>query len=158
MGALAIYPQLLPRLFEASESFNLRVRVWQLALVMFREAPVFGRGILSYMTFSPDYVGADLGFKVWVTTCAHSLLLDALICLGMVGACVITAYLVRLIVPAVKNHIRRSDRAVTALALAATAGALFHGLMDETVAWPQVTVLFFLLLAGAAACGREKQN
>lgn len=158
VGALAIYPQLLPRLFEASESFNLRVRVWQLALVMFREAPVFGRGILSYMTFSPDYVGADLGFKVWVTTCAHSLLLDALICLGIVGACVITAYLVRLIVPAVKNHIRRSDRAVTALALAATAAALFHGLMDETVAWPQVTVLFFLLLAGAAACGREKQN
>lgn len=156
IGAVIIHPQLLPRIFEASESFNLRVRVWQLALILFSETPIFGRGILTYMTFSPQYAGADLGFKVWVTTCAHSLLLDSLLCLGIIGTALLIGFLVHLYVPVIRSRMQKRDMAVTALALAVTMGVLFHGLMDETVAWPQVTVLFFLILSAAANATKKE--
>ncbi len=156
VGAVCLYPQLLPRIFEASESFNLRYRVWQLSVMLFKQTPIFGRGIFTYMTESPKYVGADLGFKVWVTTCAHSLLLDSLLCLGIVGTVLIVGFAVHLYVPVVKSRVKKCDKAVTALAFAMTAGVLFHGIFDETITWPSVAVLFFLILAGATAYGKEK--
>lgn len=156
VGAVILHPQLLPRVFEASESFNLRVRVWQLALMLFKETPIFGRGILTYMTFSPQYAGADLGFNVWVTTCAHSLLLDSLLCLGIVGTVLLIGFLVHYYVPVIRSRMQKRDTALTALALAVTMGVLFHGLMDETVAWPQVTILFLLILSGAANAAKKE--
>lgn len=156
VAAILVYPQLLPRIFEASESFNLRYRVWQLAIMMFRSAPFFGRGILTYMTFSPEYVGLDLGFNVWVTTCAHSLLLDSLLCLGIVGTAFLIGFMVHLYMPVVRSVVRKCDRAANALALAMTMGVLFHGLLDETIAWPQVTIIFLLILTGTATYGKKK--
>ncbi len=156
VGAVAAFPRLLPRIIYAYRSFDLRYRVWQLAIILFRETPIFGRGILTYMTFSPAYEGADLGFKVWVTTCAHSLLLDSLLCLGIVGTVIMCGFLAHLYLPIVKVWLKKLDRPSSALTMAMTVGVLFHGIMDETVAWPQVAVLFFLILSGTA-CRMKKE-
>ncbi len=156
IGAVCFYPNLLPRIFEASNSFNLRYRVWQLSVMLFKETPVFGRGFLAYMVESPKYVNADLGFKVWVTTCAHSLLLDSLLCLGIVGTVCVIGFAAGLYIPVFKAWVKKCDRAVTALALSATVGVLAHGIFDETITWPAVAVMFFFILAGSAAYLKEK--
>ena len=156
IGAVCFYPRLLPRIFEASNSFNLRYRVWQLSLILIKETPIFGRGFLAYMVESPKYVGADLGFKVWVTTCAHSLLLDSLLCLGIVGTVCVIGFAAGLYAPVFKARLKKCDRAVTSLALAATVGVLAHGIFDETITWPAVAVIFFFILAGSAAYLKEK--
>ena len=155
MAAIAAYPKLLPRILEASESFNLRYRVWQLAVILFKQTPLFGRGILTYMMESPKYVGAELGFNVWVTTCAHSILLDGLLCLGIVGTVFLSGFLIHYYVPIVKNAVKRINRPICALGLAMTMGVIFHGIFDETIAWPQLTILFFFILSGAFLSKKE---
>ena len=149
LAAVFAYPKLLPRLFEASESFNLRYRVWQLAVYLFKQTPVFGRGVLTYMMESPKYASAELGFKVWVTTCAHSLLLDGLLCLGIVGTSLVSGFFIHYFIPIIKNAVKRINQPTCALGLAMTMGVLFHGIFDETVAWPQLTILFLFILSGA---------
>ena len=101
------------------------------------------------MMESPKYASAELGFDVWVTTCAHSLLLDGLLCLGIVGTSLVSGFFIHYFIPIVKNAVKRINQPTCALGLAMTMGVLFHGIFDETVAWPQLTVLFLFILSGA---------
>ena len=155
LAAVLVYPKLLPRLFEASDSFNSRYRVWQLGVYLFKQTPIFGRGVLTYMMESPKYVGADLGFNVWVTTCAHSLLLDGLLCLGIVGTTLVSGFFIHYLLPVVKNIKKLINQPTCAFAMAVVAGVLFHGIFDETVAWPQLTILFLFILSGAFLVKKE---
>lgn len=150
-AALWIFPRLLPHLAAAHHSFALRARIWKLAVVMLREAPLFGRGLLSYWMFSPDYVGQELGFPVRVSTNAHNLLLDGLLSFGLVGVTLLVFYLAAAISPAVRRYADRSGQPLSALAFAALIGAAVHGLCDVTAVWPQVTLLLGLVTAAAVA-------
>ena len=156
-AALWLLPKLLPHLAVAGNSFDLRMRIWKLSVIMLEKAPLFGRGILSYWKFSPDYVGQDLGFKVRVTTNAHNLLLDGLLSFGVIGTALLVVYLVKLLRPALRRYRDGSGRGLSAIMLAAVVGALVHGVCDVTILWPQVTVLFFLVFA-ASVYVRENQG
>ncbi len=158
VGAVCFYPRLLPRIFEASESLNLRYRVWQLSIILIKETPVFGRGLLAYMKYWPDYIDKDLPFKVWPTTCAHSMLLDGLLCFGIVGTVILIGFVVHMLLPALKCRFKKCDRAVTSLTFAMMGGFLFHGIFDETITWPSVGLMFFLIIAGSVAYGKEKSK
>lgn len=153
-GAVAIItvPQLLPRLVDARHSFEMRVHIWELAAIMFKKAPVFGRGILSYMAFSPDYAGqaAQLGIhEVRVTTNAHNIIFDGLLSFGTVGFLMVTFYVILAMLPIIREYHRR-NRAYSSLAIAAAAGAFAHGMFDVTLAWPQVIVLMLTVLAAGS--------
>ncbi|MBP5618001.1 MAG: O-antigen ligase family protein [Clostridia bacterium] len=131
----------------------MRVSIWRLALRMFLKAPLFGRGLLSYWFFSPEYVGQDLGFEVRVTTCAHNLLLDGLISFGAVGIALAGWYLLRILRAARARH--KQGDALAVLALAALTAAAVHGLFDVTAVWPQVLLLLALVLAAATGEGTK---
>lgn len=154
-AALWLLPKILPHLSVAGNSFDLRVRIWKLSVIMLEEAPLFGRGILSYWKFSPDYVGQDLGFKVRVTTNAHNLLLDGLLSFGVIGVILLLIYLVKLLRPAVRRYLDGSGRNLSALMFAVLVGVAVHGVCDVTLLWPQVTVLLFLIFA-ASVCYKQK--
>lgn len=150
-GAILAVPSLLPRFSSAGHSTELRLRVWKLSLIMFEEAPLFGRGILSYMKFSPDYVDADLGFQVKVTTNAHNLLIDGLLSFGIIGMAFLVFYLIMGALPVIRGYFKRKERSRCAMALAAAAGALVHGIFDVTIMWPQVAVIFLIMVAAGYA-------
>ena len=150
---LWLVPGLLPHAAGAGHSFAMRWQIWRLFPYLFREAPVFGRGFLSYWVFSPDYVGADLGFAVRVTTNAHNLVLDGLLNFGVVGTALLGGRLLRYAGQAVGRY--RQGAPEAALALALMAGAAVHGLCDVTAAWPQVTVLLLAAVAAGAPSLRE---
>ena len=143
------FPALMAHGAGALHSLEVRLPIWQLALVMFPEAPYFGRGMLSYWLFSPDYVGQNLGFPVRVTTCAHSLLLDGLLSFGVVGIALVGWYLLRILRDAIRR--RRQGSPLPALTLACLTAAAVHGLFDVTAVWPPVAIL--LALAVAAGVG-----
>ena len=103
----------------------MRVNIWRLAVRMFLKAPVFGRGLLSYWFFSPEYAGQDLGFEVRVTTCAHNLLLDGLLSFGVVGIALVGWYLIRVLKDALLRY--QQGNALSVLALAALTAAFIHG-------------------------------
>lgn len=157
-AALWLLPKILPHLSVAGNSFDLRVRIWKLSVIMLEEAPLFGRGILSYWKFSPDYVGQDLGFKVRVTTNAHNLLLDGLLSFGVIGVILLLIYLVKLLRPAVRRYLDGSGRNLSALMFAVLVGVAVHGLCDVTLLWPQVTVLLFLIFAASVCCRQETEE
>lgn len=157
-SALWLLPKILPHLSVAGNSFDLRVRIWKLSVIMLEEAPLFGRGILSYWKFSPDYVGQDLGFKVRVTTNAHNLLLDGLLSFGVIGVILLLIYLVKLLRPAVRRYLDGSSRNLSALMFAVLVGVAVHGLCDVTLLWPQVTVLLFLIFAASVCCRQETEE
>ena len=130
----------------------MRVHIWELAAIMFKKAPVFGRGILSYMAFSPDYAGqaAQLGIhEVRVTTNAHNIIFDGLLSFGTVGFLMVTFYVILAMLPIIREYHRR-NRAYSSLAIAAAAGAFAHGMFDVTLAWPQVIVLMLTVLAAGS--------
>ncbi len=157
--AVIAVPELLPHLSEAGRSFELRVLIWQLAFVMFRCAPLFGRGILSYMAFSPDYVGMEtaLGIsEIRVTTNAHNLVIDSLLSFGIIGTLVMLFYFFMSIAPVVREYFKQRNRSLPSLALAAMVGIAVHCMFDVTLLWPQVAVLFLIIFASATAAP-EKQ-
>ena len=142
---LWLVPGILPHAAGALHSFEIRLPIWQLSLVMFAQAPVFGRGFLSYWLFSPDYVGQNLGFPVRVTTCAHNLVLDGLLSFGVVGVLLVGWYLVRVVIAACRRH--RQGSPFGALTLAALTAAAVHGLFDVTAVWPPVAILLAMTVA-----------
>lgn len=152
---LWLVPGLLPHAAGAGHSFAMRRQIWKLFPYLFREAPVFGRGFLSYWIFSPDYVGADLGFSVRVTTNAHSLLLDGLLNFGVVGTALFGWRLLRLVAESLRRHRRGASEA--ALALAVMTAAAVHGLCDVTAAWPQVTVLLLAAVTAAVSSASPRE-
>ncbi len=156
-AALWLLPKILPHLSVAGNSFDLRVRIWKLSVIMLEEAVLFGRGLLSYWKFSPDYVGQDLGFKVRVTTNAHNLLLDGLLSFGVIGTVLLLIYLVKLLRPAIRRYLDGSGGGLSALTFAVLVGVAVHGVCDVTLLWPQVTVLLFLVFA-ASVCCRQNEN
>ncbi len=156
-GALWLLPKILPHLSVAGNSFALRMRIWKLSVIMLEQAPLFGRGLLSYWIFSPDYVGQDLGFKVRVSTNAHNLLLDALLSFGAIGTAILVIYLVKLLRPTLRRYREQKGAALSALSLAAMVGAAVHGVFDVTLLWPQVTVLLFIVLAAAVSLAKDSE-
>ena len=48
-----------------------------------------------------------------------------------------------------KNIKKLINQPTCAFAMAVIMGVLFHGIFDETVAWPQLTVLFLFIVSGA---------
>lgn len=150
-GAILAVPSLLPRFSSAGHSTELRMRIWKLSLIMFEEAPLFGRGILSYMKFSPDYVDADLDFAVKVTTNAHNLLIDGLLSFGIIGMAALIFYLIMGAFPVLRGYFKCKERSRCALAIAAMVGALVHGIFDVTIMWPQVAIIFLIMVAAGYA-------
>ena len=154
LAALKLFPSLLPHAAGAGHSLEMRVDIWRLAVRMFLKAPVFGRGLLSYWLFSPEYVGQDLGFAVRVTTCAHSLLLDGLLSFGLVGMALAGWYLIRVLKATLRRYLQGD--ALSVLALAALTAAFVHGLFDVTAVWPQVIIPMAVVVAAATNEGAKE--
>jgi hypothetical protein len=122
-----------------------RVDLWRTALESFNDAPVIGTGAGTFelsWEANPD--------RPIVATDAHSLALETLSELGMVGLALLALTLAAMAI-AIGRAISGPDRAL----FAATAGASLGWLLQASIDWswemPAVTV--WLFFAGGAALG-----
>lgn len=141
-----LFPQYVPRLDEVSETYELRLRIWRVALEGFKQSPIFGQGPLTYFHICGDYVGKIEGVKVWNTQHAHNLIFDSLLSYGIVGAALLWSYLATFFAKVFKN-LMGCDRFVKGLIFALLAAVLTHGMLDVTVLWVQTGIMFLFVMA-----------
>lgn len=138
-------PEIFPRLSETNFTTEFRISIWNLSMRSIPEAPVFGRGFLSYRLISHRVPGAYLSEH------AHNLVLEPLLSFGVVGTALFLLYFIPYYrtVLRCKNRIHKSH--ITALILSLTAATLIHGTTDMTMLWLQTGLFFMLILSGVGA-------
>lgn len=133
---------ILPRLAESPLTTDRRLDIWDTAIRAFLDAPIFGRGTLTYYHIFENYPN---GFA---TTHAHNLLLDPLLNYGIVGTALMSVYILCVVKRLITSIKKRPDGRITVLITAVIAAAIAHGTTDVTLLWVQTGLLFLLIIAG----------
>jgi O-antigen ligase len=141
-AVLLLHPNLIPRFDSITSTKTLRSAIWRTAWNCFTARPVLGGGFMRYWQ-----VSADLGSRVHQPH-AHNLLLNALLCYGVVGVALLMCFIVpALISCAKKTRIRRE----CVLVLACAAAILVHGITDDPILGMQTGIfsMLFMTFGGA---------
>ncbi|WP_281532574.1 O-antigen ligase family protein [Anaerocolumna aminovalerica] len=142
---LVLNVNIIPRLYQAEVTTEIRFDIWDFAIKQIMKAPLLGHGFMSYM-----YTDADqhLGYLV---PHSHSIILELLMDFGIVGTVLFLWYFVKYTITLVKTFINEKKTRITSLIFAISAAALVHGLADLTLMWIQTLPLFLFILAGLGA-------
>lgn len=140
-GGFSMLVSKLPRMDSILVYLQDRIGIWKQALTWFSRQPVFGYGPFAYNHLYMH----EQGYRAHH---AHNVLFDALLNYGIVGTGIALVYFIEKL----KEHIlllkSGKDRALPALCAGFTATVLGHGVLDNTIIWPQCAWMFlFVYLA-----------
>lgn len=140
--------RLAPHTLGPWETLDSRIQIWQAALAIIVQHPVFGIGIGNFGNHFPQYVGYDFGVDH-----AHNIFLNVAAERGL-PALAAFVLLIGALFKALGLALHRArptlDRALAATFIAAFAGYLVHSLFDVSYYNPTVLFLFWLF-AGIGA-------
>lgn len=136
---------IIPRLYQAEVTTEIRFRIWEFAIKQIKKAPLFGHGFMSFMYTDTKQ---SLGYLV---PHSHSIILELLLDFGIVGTVLFLWYFVRYYITLLKTYLNEKKTWITSLVCAISAAALVHGLTDLTLMWIQTLPLFLFILAGLGA-------
>jgi O-antigen ligase len=146
--ALAALGRLPERILHTGSGL-IRLDLWQTALAMLRDHPVFGIGLDQFLNqYQGPYADPAHQQERWLSH-PHNLLLDCWLSLGIIGVLVAGWIMVRVILGALAL-IRRTDARGAALARAVLAGmtvVVVHGLVDNSYFLPDLALTFWLFCA-----------
>lgn len=156
--ALFFIPQIFTRLDEVSLTTQNRINIWSFAIENIKTAPIFGRGFFSYKylynqvsTTRPEVIQVSL---------AHNLLLDSVLCHGVVGTGILVTYLgiyfKNLI--SCRKELKENNRSQTlnSFIIAVCIAIICYGFIDTTFVWVQSGgVLLLIMLSGLGADENE---
>jgi len=147
--AAAAELNLLPERILHTGSGLIRLDLWQTALAMLRDHPIFGIGLDQFLNqYQGPYADPAHQQERWLSH-PHNLLLDCWLSLGIIGVLVAGWIMVRVILGALAL-IRRTDARGAALARAVLAGmtvVVVHGLVDNSYFLPDLALTFWLFCA-----------
>ncbi len=147
---LVLNVNIIPRLYQAEVTTEIRFEIWDFAIKQIKKAPLFGHGFMSYMyTDSKQHLG-------YLVPHSHSIILELLMDFGILGTVLFLWYFVKYTITLVKTYFNDKKTRITSLVFAISAAALIHGLADLTLMWIQTLPLFLFILAGLGAY--EKKN
>ncbi|WP_051914532.1 O-antigen ligase family protein [Thermorudis peleae] len=110
-------------------SGSLRLSIWQSALAMIRDFPLFGVGLDQFLyQYTPRYVNPSAWAERF-TAHPHNLLLDLWLRLGLAGIALAAALVVLLVRCVGQAWTRREPLAVAALS--ALVAGIVHGMVDQ---------------------------
>lgn len=154
-GAVYFIPELIPRLEQADSSLSQRISIWEASVELFKQTPLFGQGVLSYMHVQTT-VGTVGDIKMFATPHAHSVLLDSLINFGIIGTSLLVIYTVAVwgkSAAAVMKNMKSLD---AALIIGILAGVIVHGIVDVTLMWVQPGLIFMIVMGSSSFLRKEK--
>ncbi|BCJ97567.1 O-antigen ligase family protein [Anaerocolumna chitinilytica] len=144
---LFVNPDIIPRVSQANLTLSMRFQIWQNAIAYIKEAPLFGKGVLTY-AYSTLQTGK-------IVAHSHSIVLESLLNYGFLGSAVLAAAVGKYLMSILKRCYYQRNTKITSLILGVMGAALVHGLTDITLMWLQTLPLFIFLLAGAGAFKAE---
>ena len=130
------------------ESESSRVLIWRSSINMIRDHPIFGVGLDQFLyQYSRRYVSPD-GWPERYTSHPHNVVLDVWLSLGIAGLVVFMA-LIGAILRRVRVAMRsvHRERGVAVGAIAALAGGLAHGLVDNSFFLADIATLTWIMVA-----------
>lgn len=139
-----IDPKIIPRFSSFDSTQWLRFKIWGTAFDSFLQHPVIGGGFMRFWQITEGR-----GHRVHQPH-AHDMLLNALLCYGVVGVILLLIF----IVPAVIGCIKKVKiRPECALVLGAIGAILVHGVTDDPILGMQTGIfaMLFMTLGGARA-------
>lgn len=134
--------EIIPRLHQAELTTEIRFKIWDFAMLQIKNSPVFGHGFMSYMYLDK---GQHLG---QITTHSHSIILEMLMCFGIVGTGLYLWYFIQYSKTLIKVCFTKNKIKIYSLMLAVISASLIHGFVDLTLMWIQTLPLFLIILAG----------
>ncbi|MGN6712616.1 O-antigen ligase family protein [Anaerocolumna jejuensis] len=144
---LFINPDVIPRISQANLTLSMRFQIWKNAILYIKEAPLFGKGTLTY-AYSTLQTGK-------IVAHSHSIILESILNYGILGSAVLAWAVGKYLLSIIKRCYYQGDVKITSLILGIMGAAFVHGVTDITLMWVQTFPLFIFLLAGA---GTFKKN
>lgn len=150
---LIFKPDIFTRLGEISLTIKNRVNIWSFAVENIKTAPVFGRGFFSYryllelfLPTRPDIQPASL---------AHNILLDSLLCHGIVGTGMLFTYITFYFKDMANCRktlkAKKQSRTLNNFIIAVCVAVAIYGFIDTTFIWVQGGTLLMVLTSGLGA-------
>ncbi|MBR3968308.1 MAG: O-antigen ligase family protein [Clostridia bacterium] len=156
--ALFFIPQIFTRLDEVSLTTQNRVNIWSFAIENIKTAPIFGRGFFAYKHLYNQVVSARP--EIMQVSLAHNLLLDSVLCHGVVGTGILAAYLgiyfKELISCRKALNLNKKSLTLNSFIIAVCIAIACYGFIDTTFVWVQSGgILLLLAMAGLGADEKE---
>ncbi len=148
--AVILVPQFLPRINEMGATTDNRVLIWNFAIKNIKEKPVFGFGFFGYKHLYNIYSLSDP--TIYKASLCHNIIIDALLCHGIVGALLIIAFTVRYIGDLFYCHSRLKTKNekynIIKFIVAVLSAMLCYGMIDTTMIWVQTGMIILFIAAG----------
>ncbi|MEA4888599.1 MAG: O-antigen ligase family protein [Clostridiaceae bacterium] len=148
--AVTFLPDLFPRLSDTASDLDLRIGIWQTALLGIVRQPLFGWGGDAYIQIFSRYGGPE-------ATHAHNLFLDPLLNYGIAGTVLLGLY-VRSNLRAIRcMQLYKQDRPRYNLVAAVLTAVFIHGITDIAMFSVQTGLLLAIVLAVAGINENQRQ-
>lgn len=126
-------------------SGSLRIVIWDSAIAMIRDHPIFGVGLDQFLyQYAPRYISPE-AWPERFTAHPHDIFLDLWLSLGILGVAAAGVYAITL-VRTMQHIVRRANPLGLAAAGAIIAGVV-HGLIDNGYFVPDLAMLFWFWTA-----------
>lgn len=165
LGALVLItatliPQFLPRINEMGDTTNNRITIWNFAIKHIKEKPIFGRGFFSYKYLYNLLSPTDP--TIYKASLSHNIIIDSLLCHGIVGTALIFGYLVQYIRDIFACHtvLKTKNQGYTIIKfiVSVAAAIVCYGMIDTTVVWVQTGMIILFIAAGIGVEERKARH
>lgn len=154
--AILLVPGMIPRLNELSATVDNRKAIWSFAIENIKDSPVFGRGFYTYKFLYNKLCTVQ---EIYPAAMAHSVILDSLLCHGIVGVTLIGAILAQFFrsVFACRKQLKTQNKPspISGFIIAVSIAVACYGLMDTTFVWVQTGLILTLISSGLGVEERE---
>ena len=146
-------PSILPRLNELGATTNNRVKIWNFAVEQIRQAPLFGRGFFSYKhLYNQLYPTRP---EIYKAALAHNILIDSVLCHGIIGTILAGAYIFQYIKTVLYCHdelkARNHSYVISIFIASVSIAVVCYGMIDTTFIWVQTGMPLLLIASGIGA-------
>lgn len=145
-----LIPQFLPRINEMGDTTDNRITIWNFAIKHIKEKPIFGRGFFSYKHLYNLLSPTDP--TIYKASLCHNILIDSLLCHGIVGTALIFAYLIQYIRDIFACHTvlktRKENYTIIKFIVSVAAAVACYGMIDTTVIWVQTGMIILFIASG----------
>ena len=147
---IVLVPQFLPRIDEMGATTDNRVLIWNFAIKHIKEKPVFGHGFFGYKHLYDIFSLNDP--TIYKASLCHNIIIDSLLCHGILGTILIIAFTVRYIGDLFYCHTRLKNQkekyTIIKFIVAVLASILCYGMIDTTMIWVQTGMIILFIASG----------
>lgn len=156
VATVLLLPGMIPRLNELSATIDNRKAIWSFAVENIKKSPIFGRGFYTYK-FLYDKLHATQ--EIYRASMAHSMILDGILCHGIVGMTLISITVVQFFrsLFACRKQLKAQNKPapISGFIIAVSIAVACYGLMDTTFVWVQTGMILLLISTGLGVEERE---